>query len=269
MKTPLDIYKLLPGKNCGDCRVSTCIAFAAAVIRQERRLADCPHADRSAIALTEGMGRHVNLESIQEETTMGLRARIRLIDLLSRTESLGGRISGDALVITCLGKDFEVDRSGKIKSDCHTHTWFSIPVLDYILTGTGIDVSGTWTPFRELPNGQNWSRLFEQRCEKPMKEIADAHPELFEDLISMFSARTSSNAFNSDISVVLYPLPKVPVLICYWKPEDGMDSKLHLFFDDTAESHLHIGSLFTLVTGITIMLEKIMLKHGRGNGHSG
>jgi hypothetical protein len=64
--------------------------------------------------------------------------------------------------------------------------------------------------------------------------------------------------------VVLYPFPKVPVLICYWKPEDDIGSKLHLFFDDTAEKNLHIESLFTLGTGLVRMFEKIMHRHTDG-----
>jgi hypothetical protein len=80
----------------------------------------------------------------------------------------------------------------------------------------------------------------------------------------MFSGASSFNDFNSDISVVLYPLPKVPILICYWKSEDDLESRLHVFFDDTAEKNLPVESLFTLGTGIVRMLEKIMYKHTDG-----
>jgi hypothetical protein len=92
----------------------------------------------------------------------------------------------------------------------------------------------------------------------------DTHGELFEDLIRMFSGMSSFNDFSSDISVVLYPLPNVPILICYWKPEDDLESRLHVFFDDTAGKNLPVESLFTLGTGLVRMLEKIMLKHTNG-----
>jgi hypothetical protein len=68
--------------------------------------------------------------------------------------------------------------------------------------------------------------------------------------------------FESDISVVLHPLPTVPVMICYWLPEDGLDSSLHLFFDETADRNLDIGSVFTLGTGLAQMFTKIALRHG-------
>lgn len=265
IKTPLEVYALLPKSNCGDCGVSTCMAFAAAVIKQERRLADCPHLDKEILARSDGqVERQVNIESIQEETLKDLQRKIAAIDLASRAERLGARTNGETLVVKCLGKDFEVDAQGTVMSECHTHAWFSIPLMNYILFSKGEDIAGRWVPFRELKQGGKWNPLFERRCEQPLKQIADAHGELFEDLISMFSGVSSFNNFASDISVVLYPLPKVPVLVCYWKPEEELGSRLHLFFDDTAEKNLPIESLFTLGTGLVRMLEKITQKHASG-----
>jgi hypothetical protein len=77
----------------------------------------------------------------------------------------------------------------------------------------------------------------------------------------MFSGTSAQTVFSADISVVLYPLPRVPMLICYWRPEEDMESKLHIFFDKTAEKNLPLDSLFTLGTGIAMMLEKIMARH--------
>jgi len=263
--TPLRIYKLLSKSNCGQCGIPTCLAFAAAVIKQEKKLDECPFLDKETITDTEGrIERPPNMESIREEQLKDLKKRMLAFDICSRTELLGARSNGETLVIKCLGKEFEIDANGNVKSQCHTHSWFSLPLLDYILNCTGEELTGRWVPFRELENGQTWNPLFEQRCERPLKKIADAYNELFEDLIRMFSGTSSFNNFNSDISVVLYPLPKVPVLICYWKPEDDLESRLHLFFDDTAEKNLPIGSLFTLGTGIVRMLERIMHTHTDG-----
>jgi hypothetical protein len=68
--------------------------------------------------------------------------------------------------------------------------------------------------------------------------------------------------FESDISVVLYPFPKVPVMVCYWLPEDGLASSLNVFFDETADKNLDIGAIFTLGAGLAQMLEKLAVRHG-------
>jgi hypothetical protein len=51
-------------------------------------------------------------------------------------------------------------------------------------------------------------------------------------------------------------------MICYWLPEDGLESSLNVFFDHTADVNLAIGSIFTLGTGLTQMFEKLALRHG-------
>jgi len=269
LNTPLDVYKLLPKSNCGHCGAATCMAFSAAVMKQEKTLSQCPHLDASTIALYCGkVEKQVNLEVIQEDVLKELQSKVASQDISPRAERLGARKDGDALVVPCLGKDFAVDAAGVVRSQCHTHAWFSVPLLSYLLFSQGVETSGRWVPFRELENGRKWGPLFERRCEQPMKQVADVHGELFEDLITLFSGRSSYNDFSSDISVVLYPLPKVPVLICYWKAEDDLESRLHLFFDDSAEKNLPIESLFTLGTGLVLMLEKIMHKHTHARAES-
>jgi len=263
--TPLEIYKFLPKSNCGKCRITTCLAFAAAVIKQEKRLADCPCLDQGTISrYKDKIDRPPNMEGIQEEQLKELKKKISKIDICSRAELLGARNNGETIVIKCLGKDFEIDAHGNVVSECHTHAWFSLPLLDYILFSKGEDIAGRWVPFRELEHGRTWNPLFEKRCEKPLKKIADTHNELFEDVVSMFSGTSSFNNFDSDISVVLYPFPRVPILICYWKPEEDMESQLYCFFDDTAEKNLSIESLFTLGTGLVRMFERIMHRHSDG-----
>ncbi len=263
--TPLEIYALLPKANCGECGIATCLAFAASVLKQEKRPSDCPRLDQDALGRLGGsISRQANMESIREDQLKDLKEEIVKQDIASRAGLLGAESNGLTLTIRCLGKDFEVDRQGAVASQCHTHAWFTLPLLDYILHCEGAEPSGRWVPFRELQRGKTWNPLFEQRCEKPLKRLADGHSDLFEALVGMFSGTSADRAFNSDISVVLFPLPRVPVLICYWRPEDGMESQLHLFFDDTAERNLPVESLFTMATGIVRMLERIMYRHTDG-----
>lgn len=269
-KTPLEIYALLPKTNCGDCGTATCLAFAAAILKNEKQPSDCLRLDQETLArFGHTIVRQVNLESIQEEQLKELKRKISGMDICSRSEALGAEEKGQSITITCLGKDFDVDPRGFVASHCHTHPWFSVPLLDYIVHCEGKKPSGRWVPFRELEHGKTWDPLFQQRCEKPLKRIADSQSDLFESLVSMFSGTAAARAFNSDISVVLHPLPRVPMLICYWKPEDGMDSQLHLFFDDTAERNLPIDSLYTMASGIVRMIEKIMYRHTDGKSELG
>jgi hypothetical protein len=261
-KNPLQIYTLLPGTNCRQCYLPSCLAFAAAVVSGSKKLADCPYvtADAARGAAPNKAG-HEPYTVMREEHLARLQAQITAIELTSDASRLGARMVGGKLALTCLGKDFFVDRQGRVSSECHTHCGLTIPLLSYVLYSKGDETSGRWVPFRELRGGQPMSALFEQRGEKRLQRLADSNPELFGDLMTIFSGVAEKNIFSSDISVVLRPLPKLPVLICYWKPEDDLDSKLNIFFDATADRHLLIDSIFELAVGMVMMFEKIALRH--------
>lgn len=46
--TGLEIYKLLPQTNCGDCGVPTCLAFAMKVASKQAAIEECPHVSDEA-----------------------------------------------------------------------------------------------------------------------------------------------------------------------------------------------------------------------------
>jgi hypothetical protein len=259
----MQIFKLLDKSNCRKCNEATCLAFAAAVFKGSRQLGECPTLDPEIIARHEGHSQTgKTLEQEAQEAIAGLQRKIATVDLAEAASRLGGTHSNGKLSLKILGKDFSVDSQGKFYTDIHVHSWVAVPVLRYILEGEGRSVAGQWVPLRELDGGKDWYRLFGQRCEKPMKLVADSYTDLFEDLIQLFNARPVGRHFDSDISVVLYPLPRVPILICYWKPDEGLESDLHLFFDRTAEANLTIEALYTLGAGLAQMFAKIALRHG-------
>ena len=260
----MEIFKLLDKSNCRKCNKPTCLAFSAAVFQDQKKLDECPHLDKEIIKrYGVKAGNQMPLEQVRDETIEQLKRKITTTDLSSAAQRLGAIFSDEKLTIKILGKNFSVDTKGNITTDIHVHAWIAIPVINYILEGAGVPVSGKWVPFRELEGGKTRYRLFEQRCEKPLKKVADTHTDLFEDMIRLFNGRQVENHYSSDISLVLHPLPKVPILICYWKPEDGFESSLNIFFDSTAEENLNIESLYTLGAGLVIMFEKIALRHGK------
>jgi hypothetical protein len=261
---PMDILKLLDKSNCRECNKPTCLAFAAAVYKGEKQLDECPRLEKEIIEQYGGKTAvRMPVEQQADEAVAQLKRKIATIDLASSAERLGLHFSGGKLTIKCLGKNFGVDANGNIITDIHVHSWITIPVLNYIMGGAGIPLSGKWVPFRELEGGKTWYRLFGQRCERPLKKVADTYTDLFEDMIRLFEGKQVENHYESDISLVLHPLPKVPILVCYWKPDDGLESELNIFFDSTAEQNLNIESIFTLGTGLVKMFEKIALRHGQ------
>jgi hypothetical protein len=263
-KTLMDIFKLLEKTNCRKCDEKTCLAFAAAVFKGERPLADCPHVPPEVLRMVgDNQPKKPTDNDLEIENQVAeLRARLSAIDFAEAARRIGAVHDGNRLVLKIMGKDFGLDAKGKIYTDIHVHPWITVPILNYVLDCRGTPVQDRWMPLRELPSGKDWYRLWSQRCIKPMKQIADSYEELFADLVDIFNGQPVNGHYQSDVALVLHPLPLVPLLICYWRAEEGMASDLNLFFDASAEDNLGIQGIYALGAGITRMFEKLALRHG-------
>lgn len=261
---PLEIYKLLPKTNCRQCQLRTCLSFADAVIKGQKKINDCPHLDSNTFKQLDGkiVQKTNTIQLQQDELLEQMKKQVATIDLSSSAERLGATYSSGKLAIKVLGRNFFIDSHGNITSECHINPWVTVPLLSYIITSKGTEPSGKWVPFRELKNGAIRQPLFEQRCEKPLKEIADQSKEFFESVLTIFGGKPVNNGFSSDISLVLYPIPKLPIVYNYSAFEEGMGSSFNMFFDINAEDNLHIESIHMICTGITSMFEKISQRHG-------
>ena len=263
--TPLDILKHTPRTNCGECGLGSCMAFSLQVVQGRKRPQDCPYLDAEfAERLGEAGPNSQAPEPDRRETLLEtLRKDVRGIDLASVAAKLGGVMRGDRLAIRCLGKTFEIDPEGGLHSDAHVHGWIHLPVLQYVVHGEGKDPTGVWATFRELGGLRDWNRFFSHRCEKPLHEMADEHADLLFNILSLFGHHFDADDLTADRSVVLLPLPKVPIVLLYWLPEEGFESKLSLLFDKATEANLGAEGTYLLVQGILEMFRRFIAKHGR------
>ncbi len=262
-KNAAEIFRLLEKSNCKKCGELTCLAFAGSVFLGKKRLQECPKLTGEELErLTAGPDNQKADENDPDDFLKKLKSEIVRLDFLTATERVGAAFSGNKLTLKVLGKDFSVDTEGNLFSEIHINSWVAIPFLITLLHGQGLPVSGRWVSFRELRGGRDRYPLFQKRCEESIKRVADIHTELFDAVVHLFNGRQVDKQFKSDISVVLHPLPQVPMMICYWLPDEGLDSSLHVFFDETADRNLDIDSVFMLGTGLAQMFTKIALTHG-------
>jgi hypothetical protein len=85
------------------------------------------------------------------------------------------------------------------------------------------------------------------------------------DIVKLFNGRKTDLFFQSDMALVLSPLPLAPILLCYWNPEEGMESDLKVFFDSSAGDNIGAEGLYSLGVGILRMFEKLSRRHGVSN----
>jgi hypothetical protein len=262
-KNAMEIFQLLDKSNCRECGEKTCLAFASSVFLNKKSLDRCPRLDQKIILRYSETDEHQKpAEQDPDEYLKILQNEVAGIDLSAAADRVGGRFSNDRLTLSILGKAFSVNANGDLSADIHINPWVAAPFLNYVVHGKGQRAEGNWVSFRELKDGKERYPLFQKRCEEPMKRVADTYTGLFSDMVKIFGGKKVDKQFESDISVALHPLPKVPIMVCYWLPDEGLESSLNLFFDETADQNLDIGSIFTLGAGLAQMFEKLALRHG-------
>jgi hypothetical protein len=262
-KNAMEVFQVLDKSNCRDCGEKTCLAFAGKVFTRQKKIHECPRLDAAVAArFADGDGPPPSVEENREDHLAMLRDQIRSTDLAAAALRIGATYANGKLTLKILGKNFSVSSQGVLSADIHVNPWVAAPFLDYVLNGRGMEPTGDWVSFRELKEGAERYPLFQKRCEEPLKGVADTYTGLFDDMVHIFGGKQVEKQFQSDISVVLHPLPRVPIMVCYWLPEEGLASTLNLFFDRSADANLSIGSLFSLASGLALMLSRLALRHG-------
>ena len=262
-KNAMEIFQVLDKSNCRDCGEQTCLAFAGAVFKGQRTIGECPRLDAETVRrFSDDAAATRTLEGNRDDFLAGLKAAVAAVDLAEAARRVGAVYAGGRLTLKVLGKDFSVDSAGKLYADIHVNPWVAVPFLHYVLYGQGLEPTGDWVAFRELTEGKERYPLFQKRCEEPLKRVADVYTDLFDDMVHLFNGRQVAKQFASDISVVLHPLPRVPIMVCYWRPDEGLASDLNIFFDRTADKNLDNGAIFSLGAGLATMFEKLALRHG-------
>jgi hypothetical protein len=264
IKTPLEVYKLLEKTNCGACRLPSCLAFAASVVQGRSSLRDCPYVDPAILQRFEGgiKSREAGQDE-GEEVIKQLKRQVAEVDFPSAAERLEAALVNGRLAIHCLGKDFLIDQTGDMVSECHVNRWVLIPLLHYVIHCKGKTIRDDWVAFGDLRGAADWRRFFSHRCEDALRQLADAHTDIVFEILRIFGARPLEGFSSADHSLVIRPLPRVPLLICYWQPEDGLDSKLNILFDRSAEANATPQSLYLIGRGIVEMFRQLIVRHSR------
>ncbi len=201
-------------------------------------------------------------EDKQDEYISAMIHEVVGLDFALTAKRIGARTMTGILTVPILGKNVGIRQNGTFSTDLHIIPWVVVPLLDYVLNCKGVPVTGDWISFREIPGGKEKYALFKKRGEDVLKELGDRYPDFFDDIVHMFNGQKVEKQFESDVSVVLYPFPLVPIMVCYWKPEDGLGSSLNVFFDKTVGDNLGADSTFFLGTGLAQMFEKLAEHHG-------
>lgn len=249
----LELFRRLPRTNCGRCEPKTCMAFAVALAKGEAEAGACPgltEAQRRELAGEGGRG------DWRESLIAGLRAEVATLRLPEIAAGLGAGLADGSLVVRCLGRDYTVGPDGAIASPGvpAIAPWTRILLLHYVRTRGSAAPAGRWVAFAELRGGLVKATSFARECVEPLRGLFEGDPAGTARALERIGAERAAGT-PAPVAWRLAALPRVPVLLLYWPPDEEFPSKLTVLFDATADRFLDVESLTFLVEGLAKNLE--------------
>ena len=111
-KNAMEVFKLLDKSNCQECYLATCLAFAGAVFKGEKRLEECPHLSPDILAqYADSAPAGNDPAQMAVEAFQQMQSQIREIDLAAAAQRIGATFDQGKLTLSILGKNSPLRRS--------------------------------------------------------------------------------------------------------------------------------------------------------------
>lgn len=255
----LDVYKLLPRSNCGECGLPTCLAFATRVIKEGEDLNRCPYLPESAapqVAAVQaqqqaGLGRRRESLAIAKEA---LEEKVAPLNF-ARQAAARGLSSGEEdgrpyVMLPFFGQELKVFKDRVLyPPGVKENPWDAILIYNYLASPGEAPVTGTWVSFQSLPNSVSKTKTLE-RLQRQLAEDFAGRLALLIKRAADLGGRPVRVGEDADAALLFEPLPRVPILLLYWEPEEDFPAQARFLFDSSVGAYLDLESLLFLVEGL-------------------
>lgn len=117
-----------------------------------------------------------------------------------------------------------------------------VAVLEYLIGAKELEPSERWVSLKDLKGG----RGFAQSHPLPLELILKRYGDDLDDFRAKGFALGGEPASYGDLSFVLRALPRIPVLLVFWKGDEEFPPRLNFLFDVTASEHMRLDALYGL-----------------------
>jgi hypothetical protein len=259
---PIDLYKMLPKTNCGDCGQPSCLAFATQVVGYGHQPRDCSHLEEAAVqkikkALERQREEGVYLKKEDHKIARDhLREKISNHDFEAIAPGLGVVYLVEdgvkALKIPYFGNTVTMRHSGLLPME-ECDPWDEILLYNYIFFSGSKPLSGRWVGLESFPNSLSKRVALEDGSHRRINQaFAGAQSEL-EKACRQLGGIPVTDGHNADLAYKFKPLPKMPLLLLFWDEdkEEGFTSQTRVLFDESALEYLDLE-------GLTFVAEKLV-----------
>ncbi len=257
----LEIYKILPGTNCGDCGHPTCLSFVNDLVFRGKDPRTCPHLSRGDIQKITDLvqsGSSKKLESYGDVMFHPLQTALKRVQPLNfsylsavMNEGTHYRHEDESLLVPYLNTKIHItkqearDENGELLPP-----GFQTALYNYLATVAKIHPENQWVSFKELPGAVFLSSYFVNNVEGMLSgQFASRTDQLIEAATSLGGQILDDPRISpADVKVSFFLVPKITICLLFWDrfEEDNLPAVATFLFD-TGIYRLDLESLTYLV----------------------
>jgi len=200
----------------------------------------------------------VKKSSVFNETYQNYLNQIGKIDLDSRADKLGGRITKDEMILSFFGQPYRISHRG-IKDPSGTQPTMGISVVlcKYLLLCPDIpSLDKEWVSYRDFKDTAPLVHSFVNHTERPIIRNFSNRLEDLAAACEKLGGKDPDLDLNYQLIMKLYPLPKVPVLLLFDDIDEEFPAQCKVLFERRAEQYLDPECLAIIGTLLNQYLKK-------------
>jgi hypothetical protein len=247
----LEVYKKLPGTNCGECGEAACMAFAMKVKTHQRSISDCPYVSEAESESTP-VEAVEKLDDMYERVSNKMEAEVTSIDFELAAAAIGGDfevVDGEETIqLKMTSKPYQFRRQGLFEGgELCPDSWVKMIIYDYIGRQGSKPVNADWVPFDSFPNTPSHIKAFQTSAENQLAAAFAQDPEGIKTHFTKQGGREEQGPISTDYACCLNLLPRIPLLLRFWAADSEFPASCKLFVDSSADAYLDIEFLGHLV----------------------
>jgi hypothetical protein len=247
----IEIYKKLPGTNCGECGEPTCMAFALKVNSAQRKISDCPYVTEADEELLPQKST-VTMDDNYERVSNMLEEEVRNTNFKEAATAIDGHFevkNGREIIrLKMMDKTYEVRKEGLFKNDKYCHdSWSKIIIYDYVRRKGARPLTGDWVTLGHFPDTASHVKAFQSKDEGKVADVFNKNIEGLKMRCKELGGIKTSGRIKADYVCRFDLLPRIPLYLCFWDADEEFQASCKLFVDSSADAYIDIEYLAHLV----------------------
>ena len=247
----LNIYKKLPGTNCGTCSTATCMAFAMKVKKSQANLRDCPFTESGTSNETEP---HPAAKAFSnyEQVSNDLEKTAVKSDFRDAARAVGGEYlvpdGSEVIRLRMLTRSYEMRKDGLFMDGKYcSDAWTKIIIYDYVRRQGRKPLTGEWIGLGNFPHTASHVKAFQSNAERKITETFKNDVEGLKRRCAEMGGAEIEGRIKADYTGRIDLLPLVPLYLSFWQADEEFDPDCKILFDSGAEEHIDIEYLAYLL----------------------